>query len=45
LKEILDVTKYSETNLKVKLYRARKRLLTIVKENVEPEIIKNYGRK
>jgi RNA polymerase sigma-70 factor (ECF subfamily) len=45
LKEILDVTKYSETNLKVKLYRARKRLLTIVKESVEPEIIKNYGRK
>ncbi|MDB2384984.1 sigma-70 family RNA polymerase sigma factor [Polaribacter sp.] len=45
LKEILAVTKYSEGNLKVKLHRARKRLLTIVKDNVEPEIIENYGRK
>jgi RNA polymerase sigma-70 factor (ECF subfamily) len=45
LKEILEVTRFSESNLKVKLHRARKRLLTIVKENVEPEIIKNYGRK
>lgn len=45
LKEILAVTQFSEANLKVKLYRARKRLLSIVKENVEPEIIKNYGRK
>ncbi|MBU3012946.1 sigma-70 family RNA polymerase sigma factor [Polaribacter vadi] len=45
LKEIMEVTSLSEANLKVKLHRARKKLLTIVKENVEPEIIENYGRK
>lgn len=45
LKEILEVTRFSESNLKVKLHRARKKLLTIVKENVSPEIIENYGRK
>ena len=45
LKEIIEVTGLSEANLKVKLHRARKRLLTIVKENVAPEIIENYGRK
>lgn len=45
LKEIIEVTGMSEANLKVKLHRARKKLLTIVKENVEPEMIENYGRK
>jgi RNA polymerase sigma factor (sigma-70 family) len=45
LKEIIEVTGLSEANLKVKLHRARKKLLTIVKENVEPEMIANYGRK
>ncbi|APZ47985.1 RNA polymerase [Polaribacter reichenbachii] len=45
LKEIMEVTSLSEANLKVKLHRARKKLLTIVKENVEPEMIENYGRK
>ncbi len=45
LKEIIEVTSLSEANLKVKLHRARKKLLTIVKENVEPEMIANYGRK
>jgi len=45
LKEIIEVTQFSEANLKVKLHRARKKLLAIVKENVEPEIISNYGRK
>ena len=45
LKEIIEITGLSEANLKVKLHRARKRLLTIVKENVEPEMIENYGRK
>ena len=45
LKEIIKVTDLSEANLKVKLHRARKKLLTIVKENVEPEMIENYGRK
>ena len=45
LKEITEITSMSEANLKVKLHRARKKLLTIVKENVEPEMIENYGRK
>ena len=45
LKEIIEVTGMSEANLKVKLHRARKKLLTIVKENVEPDMIENYGRK
>lgn len=45
LKEIIEVTGLSEANLKVKLHRARKKMLTVVKENVEPEMIENYGRK
>lgn len=45
LKEIIEVTSLSEANIKVKLHRARKKLLIIVKENVEPEIISHYGRK
>jgi RNA polymerase sigma-70 factor (ECF subfamily) len=44
LKEIKDVTSYSESNIKVKLHRARKRLLSIVKKKVEPELINHYGR-
>lgn len=43
LKEIIEVTSLTESNIKVKLYRARKRLLTIVQEKVEPEIIRHYG--
>ncbi|TYP97032.1 RNA polymerase sigma-70 factor (ECF subfamily) [Tenacibaculum adriaticum] len=45
LKEIIEVTSLSEANVKVKLHRARKHLLTIVQKNVEPEIINHYGRK
>lgn len=45
LKEIIEVTDLSEANVKVKLHRARKHLLTIVKNNVEPELINHYGRK
>ena len=44
LKEIIAVTEISEANLKVKLHRARKKLLRIVEENVAPEIISHYGR-
>jgi RNA polymerase sigma factor (sigma-70 family) len=44
LKEIIAVIEISEASLKVKLHRARKRLLAIVKENIEPEIINHYGR-
>tara|TARA_R110000787_G_scaffold55942_11_gene128877 strand:- start:4 stop:588 length:585 start_codon:yes stop_codon:yes gene_type:complete len=45
LKEIMEVTSLSLANLKVKLHRARKKLLVIVQERVEPEIINHYGRK
>lgn len=45
LKEIVKVTSLSVANVKVKLHRARKHLLTIVKNNVEPKIINHYGRK
>lgn len=44
LKEILEITNLTQSNLKVKLYRARKRLLQIVTTNVEPELINHYGR-
>ena len=44
LKEIIEVTSLSQTNLKVKLHRARKKLLAIVQQRVEPEIINHYGR-
>ena len=45
LKEIMQVTDLAEANVKVKLHRARKKLLNIVQENVEPEFINHYGRK
>lgn len=45
LKEIIEVTSLSKANLKVKLHRARKKLLAIVQERIEPEIINHYGRK
>ncbi|MDO6674687.1 sigma-70 family RNA polymerase sigma factor [Tenacibaculum sp. 1B UA] len=45
LKEIVEVTDFSEANVKVKLHRARKSLLSIVEKKVEPELIKHYGRK
>ncbi|ARV07781.1 RNA polymerase [Polaribacter sp. SA4-10] len=45
LKEIIEVTQFSEANIKVKLHRARKRLLAIVKERFEPEMIAHYGKK
>ena len=45
LKEIIEITSMSEANVKVKLHRARKKLLSIVKKTVEPELISHYGRK
>jgi RNA polymerase sigma-70 factor (ECF subfamily) len=42
LKEIIEVVSISEGNLKVKLYRARKKLFSIFKESVEPEIYNSY---
>ncbi|WGH76406.1 sigma-70 family RNA polymerase sigma factor [Tenacibaculum tangerinum] len=45
LKEITEVTDMSQTNVKVKLHRARKRLLSIIEQKVAPEFIDHYGRK
>ncbi|SEB44604.1 RNA polymerase, sigma subunit, ECF family [Tenacibaculum sp. MAR_2009_124] len=45
LNEITEVTGWSLANVKVRLHRGRKRLLSIVKRNIEPELIKHYGRK
>ncbi len=45
LKEIVATTELSEANVKVKLHRARKRLLAIVQSQVEPEVINHYGQK
>jgi RNA polymerase sigma-70 factor (ECF subfamily) len=45
LKEIAEITQFSEANIKVKLHRGRKHLLTIVQEQFEPEMINHYGRK
>ncbi len=45
LKEIIEITSMSEANVKVKLHRARKKLLSIVKNTIEPELISHYGRK
>lgn len=44
LKEIVEIVSLTEGNVKVKLFRARKKLFTIFKETVEPEIYSNYER-
>jgi RNA polymerase sigma-70 factor (ECF subfamily) len=45
LKEIVEITQFSEANIKVKLHRGRKHLLAIVKKRFEPEMIAHYGKK
>ena len=42
LKEISEVTGQSVNNLKVKLFRSRKRLISHLIKKVEPEIIEKY---
>ncbi len=44
LKEIVEIVSMTEGNVKVKLFRARKKLFSIFKESVEPEIYSNYER-
>ncbi len=44
LEEIAKITSLKANNIKVKLYRARKRLAAIMKEKLEPEIIAHYGK-
>ena len=43
LKEISVITRQSVNTLKVKLYRSRKRLMTLLINTLEPEIIERYG--
>ena len=42
LEEIAKVVNLTENNVKVKLFRIRKRLAAILKERLEPEIIEYY---
>ncbi len=44
LDEIAAVVNLEANNIKVKLFRSRKKLMTILKERLEPEIIANYER-
>tara|TARA_R110000796_G_scaffold104102_1_gene213820 strand:- start:206990 stop:207568 length:579 start_codon:yes stop_codon:yes gene_type:complete len=42
-KEISKITGTSTNNLKVKLFRSRKKLALIMQEKIAPEIIESYG--
>jgi RNA polymerase sigma-70 factor (ECF subfamily) len=44
LKEISQIMEINENNLKIKLFRARKKLAGILKLKLEPEIIGQYGK-
>lgn len=44
LKEISQIMEINENNLKIKLFRARKKLAGILKLKFEPEIIGQYGK-
>ncbi len=45
LNEISEVMNISANTLKVRIFRARKRLAELLKSTLEPEIISNYGGK
>jgi len=45
LKEISKVMDITANTAKVRLFRSRKRLAEILKDRVEPEVVKNHGRK
>ncbi|MGM5470722.1 RNA polymerase sigma factor [Flavobacteriaceae bacterium LMO-SS05] len=44
LDEIANIVGLTANNVKVKLFRSRKKLTTILKERLEPEIIEYYDR-
>ena len=44
LEEIAKVVGLTANNVKVKLFRSRKKLATILKEQLEPELIESYER-
>jgi len=43
LEEISKIIDITVNNVKVKLFRSRKKLATILKQRIEPEIIESYG--
>lgn len=44
LDEISKILELTPNNVKVKLFRNRKKLATILKQRLEPEIMEHYGR-
>ena len=44
LKEISQIMNINENNLKIKLFRTRKKLAGFLKSKLEPEIIDQYGK-
>ena len=44
LEEISKVTGLTANNVKVKLFRSRKKLASIFRQQLEPEIIETYGK-
>jgi len=44
IKEIAAITKLSEDNVKIRLYRGRKKLFTLLKQYVLPEMTSNNGK-
>lgn len=44
VKEMAAITDLSQDNIKIKLYRSRKKLFTLLKDSVLPEISNNNGR-
>ncbi len=45
LKEIAEIIGIEANTVKVRLFRSRKRLATILRSKLESEILENYGRK
>ncbi|WP_186989862.1 RNA polymerase sigma factor [Constantimarinum furrinae] len=44
VREIAQITAYSEDNIKIKLYRSRKKLFTLLKNFIMPEITDSNGK-
>ncbi len=44
VKEIVEVTSLTEDNIKIKLYRSRKKLFSLLQSYIKPEITKRNGK-
>ena len=44
VKEIANITQLTEDNIKIKLYRSRKKMFTFLKEYIVPEITNSNGK-